>query len=80
MLTNTIIEQTPSLSTTILGSTRSFEEELREQELLSLAERWLNQKGIATRTFPCESEQYIRHSYDILVDLGEYLDKHKEGK
>ena len=76
MLTNTIINQNePSLSTTVLGSTRTVEEEYREQELLNIAETWLNRRGIATRTLPCGDDQYFRHSYDILVDLGKYLEE-----
>ena len=76
MLTNKITNiESASLGTTILGSTRSIEEELHEQQLLNAAENWLNSKGVATRTCPCGSEQYLRHSYDILVDFGRYLEE-----
>jgi hypothetical protein len=46
-----------------------------EEKLFEVAEKWLNEKGIKTRVYP---DMLLRFSYDILVDLGNYLIK--EGK
>lgn len=51
------------------------EEEFEEQRKVSLAENYLESLGIKVRT---DMYGYYRHTYDILFDLGEYLDKKKE--
>ena len=54
-----------------LEYSRSYEEELETQQLIATAESWLNSIGIETRV----GYDYLRHSSDILEDLGEYLYK-----
>lgn len=51
---------------------KTFEEEMEEQRKVSIAEAYLESLGVKVKT---EMYDYYRNTYDILLDLGEYLDK-----
>ena len=72
MLTNKITETESWLKETELKSTRTIEHEYREQELIAIAERWLNYKGIETRD---PYEHNLKQSWKILLDFGKYLEE-----
>lgn len=51
---------------------KTSEEEMEEQRKASIAESYLESLGVKVRT---DMYGYYRHTYDILLDLGEYLSK-----
>ena len=51
---------------------KTFEEEVEEQRRVSIAEGYLEGLGIKVKT---DMYGYYRNTYDILLDLGEYLSK-----
>ena len=59
-------------SLTELKSTRTVEDEYKEAELIAIAERWLNFKGIETRDI---YEHNLKQSWKILLDFGKYLEE-----
>ena len=66
------VEKIPSLTATSLTYERTYEEELEEQRKVSIAEGYLEGLGVKVKT---DMYGYYRNTYDILLDLGEYLDK-----
>ena len=69
--TNNII----GLSDLSLTYSKTPEEEFEEQEKISLAENYLESLGIKVKT---DMYGYYRRTYDILVDLGDYLSKNNK--
>lgn len=67
-----VINDTNSLLDTSLTYSKTPEEEFEEQRKASLAESYLESIGIKVRT---DMYGFYRHTYDILIDLGEYLSK-----
>lgn len=51
---------------------KTFEEEMEEQRKVSIAEGYLEGLGVKVKT---DMYGYYRNTYDILLDLGEYLSK-----
>ena len=51
--------------------------EEQERNFVDFAEKWLNDRGIQTVVHP---ENIFRHSYDILLDLGVWLQTNKIGE
>ena len=58
---------------TTITYTKTFEEEMEEKRKVSIAENYLEGLSIKVKT---DMYGYYRHTYDILLDLGEYLSKH----
>lgn len=51
---------------------KTFEEEMEEKQKVAIAEGYLEGLGIKVKT---DMYDYYRNTYDILLDLGEYLSK-----
>jgi len=51
---------------------KTYEEEMEEKRKVAIAEGYLENLGIKVRT---DMYDYYRNTYDILLDLGEYLSK-----
>lgn len=51
---------------------KTFEEEMEEKQKVAIAECYLEGLGIKVKT---DMYDYYRNTYDILLDLGEYLSK-----
>ena len=64
-----------NLNLTELAYNKTFEEEMEEKRKVSIAEGYLEGLGVKVRT---DMYGYYRNTYDILLDLGEYLDGKKE--
>lgn len=71
----TKVENIPSLTATSLSYNKTFEEEMEEKRKVSIAECYLESLGVKVKT---DMYDYYRHTYDILLDLGEYLDKNNK--
>lgn len=70
--TNTYTDRNYELDFGELVYNKTFEEEMEEQRKASVAEGYLTGLGVKVRT---DMYGYYRHTYDILLDLGEYLSK-----
>ena len=57
---------------TTLSYTKTFDEEMEEERKTLLATRYLESLGVKVKT---DMYGYYRNTYDIILDLGEYLDK-----
>lgn len=55
--------------------TKTYEEEMQEQNFVALAESYLESLGIKVRT---DMYGYYRNTYHILKDFGEYLSKNNK--
>ena len=55
-----------------LESCLSYEERIEKQSKVALAEKYLENLGIKTKT---DMYGYYRDTHDILKDIGEYLSK-----
>ena len=64
-----------NLNLTELVYNKTFEEEMEEKRKVSIAEGYLEGLGVKVRT---DMYGYYRNTYDILLDLGEYLDGKQE--
>ena len=51
---------------------KTFEEEMEERRKVSIAESYLEGFGVKVKT---DMYGYYRNTYNILLDLGEYLSK-----
>ena len=51
---------------------KTYEEEMEEKQKVAIAEGYLENLGVKVRT---DMYDYYRNTYDILLDLGEYLSK-----
>ena len=51
---------------------KTYEEEMEEKRKVAIAEGYLENLGVKVRT---DMYDYYRNTYDILLDLGEYLSK-----
>ena len=51
---------------------KTFEEEMEEKRKVAIAEGYLEGLGVKVKT---DMYDYYRNTYDILLDLGEYLSK-----
>lgn len=51
---------------------KTFEEEMEEKQKVDIAESYLEGLGVKVKT---DMYDYYRNTYDILLDLGEYLSK-----
>ena len=51
---------------------KTYEEEMEEKQKVAIAEDYLENLGVKVRT---DMYDYYRNTYDILLDLGEYLSK-----
>lgn len=69
------VENIPSLTATSLTYERTYEEEMEEQRKVSIAEGYLKGLGVKVKT---DMYGYYRNTYDILLDLGEYLSKNNK--
>lgn len=63
----------PSLTDTPLVYSKTYEEEMTEQESVREAEYFLNKLGITVKT----NYGYYRNTYDILKDIGDAILKFK---
>lgn len=75
-VSNQIMNDTIKLDTTLV-STKTIEDEYKEQELIHRAENWLNNRGIETRG---TEECLLKQSWKILLDFGKYLEEHTDVK
>lgn len=66
------VSEPDSLLNNSLVYSKTPEEEFEEQRKVLLAENYLKSLSIKVRT---DMYGYYRHTYDILLDLGEYLSK-----
>lgn len=57
---------------TSLVYSKSFEEEIEEKRKVLIAEAYLESLGVKVKT---DEYGYYRNTYNILLDLGEYLSK-----
>ena len=57
---------------TSISYNKTFEEEMEEKRKVTIAEGYLEGLGVKVRT---DMYGYYRNTYDILLDLGEYLSK-----
>ena len=64
-----------NLNLTELVYNKTFEEEMEEKRKVSIAEGYLEGLGVKVRT---DMYGYYRNTYDILLDLGGYLDRKQE--
>ena len=71
------INNTSSLLDCSLTYSKTPEEEFEEQRRVLLAENYLESLGIKVKT---DMYGYYRHTYDILLDLGEYISKGNKQK
>lgn len=58
-----------------LAYTKTYEEEMQEQNFVAVAESYLESLGIKVRT---DMYGYYRNTYHILKDFGEYLSKNNK--
>lgn len=58
-----------------LAYTKTYEEEMQEQNFVALAESYLESLGIKVKT---DMYGYYRNTYHILKDFGEYLSKNNK--
>lgn len=72
LVSNEIMNDTIKLNTSLV-STKTIEDEYKEQQLISLAENWLNSRSIETRG---TEEHLLKQSWKILLDFGKYLEEH----
>lgn len=73
MSSNKIQNDTIKLDSALV-STKTIEDEYKEQELIHRAENWLNSKGVETRDNTYEHN--LLQSWKILLDFGKYLEEH----
>ena len=71
-VSNKIMNDTIKLDTSLV-STKTIEDEYKEQQLIYLAENWMNSRGIETRD---TQECLLKQSWKILLDFGKYLEEH----
>lgn len=64
------VNDSDSILDNSLAYSKTPEEEFEEQRKVLLAENYLKSLGIKVRT---DMYGYYRHTYDILLDLAEYL-------
>ena len=73
--TNTYTDRNYKLNLGELVYHKTFEEEMEEQRKVAIAEGYLEGLGVKVKT---DMYGYYRHTYDVLLDLGEYLDKNNK--
>lgn len=69
------VSESDSLLDNSLSYSKTPEEEFEEQRKVLLAETYLESLGIKVKT---DMYGYYRHTYDILLDLGNYLSKNNK--
>lgn len=69
------VSESDSLLDNSLSYSKTPEEEFEEQRKVLLAETYLESLGIKVRT---DMYGYYRHTYNILLDLGNYLSKNNK--